>query len=946
MKIIYIVDKILDKKNFFNIYNYYKNDNFITVLNNCNDDTSKYLKQNILNFNIWLANEEKISNLYNLLFKNCIKITDNNNDDNDDIDNDNDDIDDDIILFFYNNEEIYINELLINEGLDIADYIKLDTCLFGKNKKVLLTKSTHWIRDNYLTFNFCCKLKTIKRDIKILNNCFDNNKIFNQNIINYIGFSNKCNENNFKTNKYINGKIGLGIITCNREHFLQKCYNSVPFNNIDELIIVNDGEKLKNCYPKSYLIEHDKNMSVGVSKNDAFKYLINKQCEHIFIIEDDIIIKKPDIFIEYIKASYESGLLHLMYGYHGDANKLENGTPSPRAIINYDNNVKIALNHACIGAFCYYHCSLLNKVGLMNEKYKNCWEHVEHSYLCIKKKFIPGFYWWPDIYNSYDYLDELASPDDIQNACRRKDPEWEQNISIYAKYFFEKFQEWPGNIKNPSYDKIISNLKEIFKKKNVTYGQHYQLKLNSIQNSLKLMYGSFEEKAIEQYLCCKHILPNDKVLELGGNYGRVSCILASILNEPLNLVVIEPSKESFNKLKKNKDLNSLGFYIENSAISINKMYQQGWDTFSEKFYNKLTNKQKQNYYEINTITIDEIKQKYNLNFNTLVIDCEGSFYNILLEFPDILDNIYKIIIENDFKEKFKKIFVDNFFKNNNFKLIENIPLPENFMLINSKNEDIFRHTRKNFYQVWIKINKNKKKLTYDMSFKNNSSLEYKIYYINLDRSLHRKQFMENNYKNYIRVVAYDGNNIKSYNDIILPNKCEQNNYQLCCSLSHIKAIIKAYRNNEQGILILEDDISDEYKEKWEKPIENIIKDAPKDMECLSFFVSNCNELKVMVKSKSDYSLHSRFKYSTGAYFINRKGMKKIYNLYYKNNKIDISLKLENYVADDCIIYRQIKTYVYNKPTFINKKFNSTIGSNTLMEISCYNFIKNYFDNGN
>ena len=471
----------------------------------------------------------------------------------------------------------------------------------------------------------------------------------------------------------------------------------------------------------------------------------------------------------------------------------------------------------------------------------------------------------------------------------------------------------------------------------------HQLKLNLIQNSLKLIHGSFEEEAIEQYLCCKHILPNDKVLELGGNYGRVSCILASILNEPLNLVVIEPSKESFNKLKKNKDFNSLGFYIENSAISINKMYQQGWDTFSEKFYNKLTNKQKQNYYEINTITIDEIKKKYNLNFNTLVIDCEGSFYNILLEFPDILDNIYKIIIENDFKEKFTKIFVDKFFKNNNFKLIENIPLPENFMVINSKNEDIFRHTRKNFYQVW---KKNKKKLIYDMSFKNNNSFEYKIYYINLDRSLQRKQFMENNYKNYIRIVAYDGNNIKNYNDIILPNKCEQNNYQLCCSLSHIKAIIKAYRNNEQGILILEDDISDEYKEKWEKPIENIIKDAPKDMECLSFFVSNCNELKVMVKSKSDYSLHSRFKYSTGAYFINRKGMKKIYNLYYKNNKIDISLKLENYVADDCIIYRQIKTYVYNKPTFINKKFNSTIGSNTLMEISCYNFIKNYFDNGN
>jgi glycosyltransferase involved in cell wall biosynthesis len=42
-----------------------------------------------------------------------------------------------------------------------------------------------------------------------------------------------------------NKKIGVGIVTCNRPHYLKGLIDSLPqVNDIDELVIVNDGEPL------------------------------------------------------------------------------------------------------------------------------------------------------------------------------------------------------------------------------------------------------------------------------------------------------------------------------------------------------------------------------------------------------------------------------------------------------------------------------------------------------------------------------------------------------------------------------------------------------------------------------------------------------------------------------------------------------------------------------
>ena len=113
----------------------------------------------------------------------------------------------------------------------------------------------------------------------------------------------------------MNNKIGVGVVTYNRPSFFKKCIDSIP--NVDTLVVVNDGNPYSSSdYSNKIkeIIQHSKNKSVGVSKNELMRYLIQDGCVHIFIMEDDISITDPNVFTNYIKGAEASGIWHLMYG--------------------------------------------------------------------------------------------------------------------------------------------------------------------------------------------------------------------------------------------------------------------------------------------------------------------------------------------------------------------------------------------------------------------------------------------------------------------------------------------------------------------------------------------------------------------------------------------------------------------------------------------------------
>ena len=62
-----------------------------------------------------------------------------------------------------------------------------------------------------------------------------------------------------------------------------------------------------------------------------------------------------------------------------------------------------------------------------------------------------------------------------------------------------------------------------------------------------------------------------------------------------------------------------------------------------------------------------------MNFDTLVVDCEGALYYILKEEPEFLNGFKTIIIENDFIDITHKEFVDEEFKRYDFRNVYSIP---------------------------------------------------------------------------------------------------------------------------------------------------------------------------------------------------------------------------------------------------------------------------------
>ena len=83
--------------------------------------------------------------------------------------------------------------------------------------------------------------------------------------------------------------------------------------------------------------------------------------------------------------------------------------------------------------------------------------------------------------------------------------------------------------------------------------------------------------------------------------------------------------------------------------------------------------------------------KYGIQFDTLVLDCEGAFYYILLDMPEILNNINLILMENDYFNADHKKYVDSILREKKFNVI--------YLVDGCGGWGPCEH---NFWEVWLK----------------------------------------------------------------------------------------------------------------------------------------------------------------------------------------------------------------------------------------------------
>ena len=214
-------------------------------------------------------------------------------------------------------------------------------------------------------------------------------------------------------------------------------------------------------------------------------------------------------------------------------------------------------------------------------------------------------------------------------------------------------------------------------------------------------------------------------------------------------------------------------------------------------------------------------------------------------------------------------------------------------------------------------------LNYD---ENNIINKFDAYYINLSRRLDKNKntLIELNKSNLLlnkmkRFEAFDGKDIdlNNYNQFnINKNLLEKRRGWIGCALSHIE-LWKTCINNKKPMLIFEDDNVIKQEINFDKHLENIINNFPKDFDIIYLVTDNIvnyefyNDLFVKATSNN---------FTTSAYFISPYGAQKLLNFImpYKPH-----LQIDSYIIT-LTIYNKINCYIYRKSIMYTiQDFNSS-----------------------
>jgi GT2 family glycosyltransferase len=279
-------------------------------------------------------------------------------------------------------------------------------------------------------------------------------------------------------------KIGVGIITCNREKYFFDCIKSIDFTKIDKIVVVNDGSDLTDEI-KNYLLSNnikyilnETNIGVGKTKNKALKFLMDNECEHIFVLEDDCIIVDNNVWEKYIEAYKVTGIPHFNYGpaspwnrkqedptLIGDLSRRKDAKqktpPNPKLVIEYKEGLSLALYEHIVAMFTYFNISILKQVGLLDETFYNAWEHVEHTYRIIKSEKYTPFWWFADVNGSENYIKE-AENEKANTSLASNEEKFMKQVHEGLQHFYKLHNTVPSMIQPKQKSEVISFLKKIY----------------------------------------------------------------------------------------------------------------------------------------------------------------------------------------------------------------------------------------------------------------------------------------------------------------------------------------------------------------------------------------------------------------------------------------------------------------------------------------------------
>ena len=199
-----------------------------------------------------------------------------------------------------------------------------------------------------------------------------------------------------------------------------------------------------------------------------------------------------------------------------------------------------------------------------------------------------------------------------------------------------------------------------------------------------------------------------------------------------------------------------------------------------------------------------------------------------------------------------------------------------------------------------------------------------IYWINLDRSADRKERMIKMFKDTSfdnipiqRFSAIDGKK-ENIDKMITVQSKKLTKPEYGCLLSHLEIIREFSETAYDVALILEDDITLDFKKYWKNSINKVINEAPKDWEIIML----CYHSDVLATNL--YTLNENNYWSTAAYIINKKAAEKLTNQTYVSGTYHLDNNIKQ-AADD-YLFIKLKTYIYKYPYFRSEEHTSELQS--------------------
>ena len=196
-------------------------------------------------------------------------------------------------------------------------------------------------------------------------------------------------------------------------------------------------------------------------------------------MEDDCIIIDNNVFQEYIRISKATGLKHFNFGpgspwnrkqkdptIIGDLSKrhlaAQDGEPFPKMTVTYKrDDISVSLYEHIVAMFCYFNAKALEDVGLMDERFYNAWEHVEHTLRFIKKGYYSPFWWFADITGSEKYIKE-AENEKANTSLSKNEEQFAKQTIDGLQIFYELHQTVPSMIAPAFIKDIKPFLKQIY----------------------------------------------------------------------------------------------------------------------------------------------------------------------------------------------------------------------------------------------------------------------------------------------------------------------------------------------------------------------------------------------------------------------------------------------------------------------------------------------------